>query len=90
MLYPEVSRCIQTKETPSLAQVFPTGKNSILVSKAHANAKIAKVLFLQDQSIASALERLVEEDKVQRKSEVISNRNVMKWDSFTWETRTSF
>ncbi|CAB3976750.1 Hypothetical predicted protein [Paramuricea clavata] len=42
------------------------------------NAKIAEVLFLQDRNIVCSLERQVQEDKVRRKREVVSNKDVMK------------
>lgn len=48
------------------------------MSVAHANAKIAKVLFLLDRNFASSLERQVQEDKVRGKREVVSNKNEMK------------
>ena len=48
------------------------------MSVAHANAKIAEALFLQDRNIVCSLERQVQEDKVRRKREVVSNRDVMK------------
>lgn len=48
------------------------------MSVAHANAKIAEALFLQDRNIVCSVERKVQKDKLRRKRGVVSNRSVMK------------
>ena len=47
------------------------------MSAAHANAKVAEVLFLQDRIIASCLGQQEQEVAARKKMEVISNQNVM-------------
>ena len=48
------------------------------MSAAHANAKVAEVLFLQEKSIASCMEQQELDEAERRKLKVTSNRNIMK------------
>ena len=47
------------------------------MSAAHANAKLAEVLFLQEKTITSCMEQQEQDEAARRKSKVTGNRNVM-------------
>ena len=50
------------------------------MSAAHANAKVAEVLFLQEKTIASCLEHQEHDEAARRKVEVTGNWNIMTLD----------
>ena len=47
------------------------------MSAAHANAKVAEVLFLQEKTITSCMEQQEQDEAARRKLKVTGNRNVM-------------
>jgi hypothetical protein len=50
------------------------------MSAAHANAKVAEVLFLQEKTMASCLEHQEHDEAARRKVEVTGNWNIMTLD----------